>query len=376
MFRLLLYLGIIFLLIFSLPSLKKELATSDFHKTVESIESNLKNLKENINIEERIKPVSDTVKQIISDIGFDIKEKQKTEQKEMDKVNLTTPSNQMFSINNVELGDAKKDIDGKLGSAKRVSQNEYGEDWYAYHKEYHQFFMVMYDQQNKVNGLYTNQNLISSTNGIKIGRSKESVRNKLGKPLTSIQKGWIIYKFQKQSDYDVFLINDVYITIFYDKYENNTVTALQLISKDLEDKKKDYYTIANQSLEKGFEYQLFDLTNSARVNHQLPILTWDQHVKGTALDHSRDMAKNNYFDHTNLKGQSPFDRMSQDHISFILAGENIAYGQMSSIFAHEGLMNSMGHRKNILQKDYEYMGVGVAFNDESQPYYTQNFYAK
>ncbi|MFK4997104.1 CAP domain-containing protein [Bacillus sp. N9] len=36
-------------------------------------------------------------------------------------------------------------------------------------------------------------------------------------------------------------------------------------------------------------------------------------------------------------------------------------------------MNSLGHRENILKPDYTFLGVGVAFNDESQPYYTENF---
>jgi uncharacterized protein YkwD len=67
--------------------------------------------------------------------------------------------------------------------------------------------------------------------------------------------------------------------------------------------------------------------------------------------------------------------MKEDAVAFHTAGENLAYGQLSSIFAHEGLMNSLGHRENILRQDYEYLGVGVAFNDKSQPYYTQNYYA-
>lgn len=95
----------------------------------------------------------------------------------------------------------------------------------------------------------------------------------------------------------------------------------------------------------------------------------------TAREHSVDVAENQYFDHINVQGQSPFDRMKEDNISFITAGENLAYGQFSSIFAHEGLMNSLGHRKNILQESFEYLGVGVAFNDESQPYYTEDFYS-
>jgi uncharacterized protein YkwD len=67
--------------------------------------------------------------------------------------------------------------------------------------------------------------------------------------------------------------------------------------------------------------------------------------------------------------------MEQDNIRFITAGENLAYGQFSSIFAHEGLMNSLGHRENILQENYKYLGIGVAFNNESEPYYTENFYS-
>ena len=40
--------------------------------------------------------------------------------------------------------------------------------------------------------------------------------------------------------------------------------------------------------------------------------------------------------------------MKRDGIQFNVAAENLAYGQQSSIYAHEGLMNSLGHRENIL----------------------------
>src|SRR3954462_9081463 len=124
--------------------------------------------------------------------------------------------------------------------------------------------MVMYDQYSKAAGLFTNQDLIASTNGIKIGSSKETVRKKLGEPITEIQKGLTVYQLQEDNDYDVFLLKRTYVTIFYDKHENNTVTAMQLISKDFEEKKTDFYTKANAAMKEGFEYQLFDLTNAAR----------------------------------------------------------------------------------------------------------------
>ena len=63
-----------------------------------------------------------------------------------------------------------------------------------------------------------------------------------------------------------------------------------------------------------------------------------------------------------------------DHIDFNAAGENLAYGQVSSIYAHEGLMNSLGHRKNILNTHYKNLGLGVDFNEDKQPFWTERLY--
>lgn len=378
MVRLLAIISFILLFHFSLPVIDKQMENTDIKQTVDSVQSEL-NFKENPEFLATLNSFYEKVQQLMKQLGVQLEElplpKQNTQPTEKEKVKLTPPTEQVFSINNVELGNAKEEIDHNLGKANRSSLNEYGTNWHAYHEDYHNFFLVMYDDNNKAAGLFTNQDLIASTNGIIIGSSKETVRTKLGEPITKIQKGFTVYQLQENSDNDVFLLDGTYVTIFYDKHEENKVTAMQLISKDFEEKKTDFYTKATSALKEGFEYQLFDLTNAARVQHQLPILTWDEHVRGTARKHSTDMAVNNYFDHTNLDGESPFDRMKEDDVRFHLAGENLAYGQFSSIFAHEGLMNSLGHRKNILRDDYEYLGVGVAFNDESQPYYTQNFFA-
>jgi uncharacterized protein YkwD len=378
MVRLLAIISFILLFYFSLPVIDKQMENADIKQTVDSVQSEL-NVKDNPEVMATLNSFYEKVQQLMKQLGVQIEElplpKQNTQPTEKEKVKLTPPTEQVFSINNIELGNAKEDIDHNLGKANRSSLNEYGTNWHAYHKDYHNFFMVMYDENNKAAGLFTNQDLIASNNGIKMGSSKETVRAKLGEPITKIQKGFTVYQLQENSDNDVFLLDGTYVTIFYDKHEDNTVTAMQLISKDFEQQKTDFYTKATTTLKEGFEYQLFDLTNAARVQHQLSILTWDEHVRGTARKHSTDMAVNNYFDHTNLEGESPFDRMKEDDVRFHLAGENLAYGQFSSIFAHEGLMNSLGQRKNILREDYEYLGVGVAFNDESQPYYTQNFFA-
>ncbi|MEH7389738.1 CAP domain-containing protein [Bacillus sp. JJ1474] len=294
----------------------------------------------------------------------------------IDKPKLSIPSSQTFSIHNIVLGEGKENVEKLAGPPKRSTYNEYGSKWYTYHENYHNFFMVTYDTNEKVAGLYTNQDLISSAKGIKLGSSKEAVLQQLGKPLNQIRKGLVFYQYDKERDYDVFSIDQSNVTVFYDKHAKNTVTAIQMIDEDLEQAKNHFYTDGSEQLKEGFEYQLFDLTNADRVKHGISVLKWDDQVKETARKHSLDMADKNYFSHTNLDGQSPFDRMSEDQVSFTVAGENLAMGQFSSIFAHEGLMNSLGHRENILRPEYQYLGVGVAFNIKSQPYYTENFFRK
>ncbi|MDM5293433.1 CAP domain-containing protein [Peribacillus simplex] len=303
-------------------------------------------------------------------------EKETQETEKVKKPALKAPSEASFSVSNIEIGDTKDDVEKLAGEAKRKTRNEYGVDWFAYHENYQNFFMVAYDNNNKVVGLYTNQDLISSKEGIKRGTPKETVTAKLGEPVTKLLKGNVYYQIRSDGEYDMFKMDNSYVTIFYDKHENNTVTSIQIIDEKLEKQKSGYFAKASPELKKGFEYQLFDLTNASRVNHDLSVLSWDKRVKVTAQDHSTDMAVNQYFNHTNLEGESPFDRMEDDKIKFRMAGENLAAGQNSSIFAHEGLMNSIGHRENKLQKDFESLGVGVAFDEENKPYYTENYLRK
>ncbi|MFP3340640.1 CAP-associated domain-containing protein, partial [Micrococcus sp. SIMBA_131] len=78
-----------------------------------------------------------------------------------------------------------------------------GVSWNAYHENYRNFLMVSYDQNGQVNGLFTNQDLLSSDSGIKMGVSKEMVQNELGKPLTDIRKGLTLYQLQNNGEQEV-----------------------------------------------------------------------------------------------------------------------------------------------------------------------------
>ncbi|QBQ07188.1 serine protease [Sporosarcina pasteurii] len=294
----------------------------------------------------------------------------------VEKPTLKEPKTSQISIHNLEIGNAEETVTATLGEPLQVSHNEYGTNWSTYHQDYHNFVMISYDNERKINAIYTNDDLISSDAGVQYGTSKAVVRERYGEPLTEIRKGLNIYILQDSEGFDLFKVGDLYAYFFYDLHQDDKVTAIQLVSSSLEHTKNGIYAPGNETLRKGFEIQLFDLTNAARVRHGLPALKWEENAAQTALLHSIDMAEHNYFSHENLEGLSPFDRMRSDGITFRAAGENLAYGQSSSIFAHEGLMNSKGHRENILQDIYSHLGIGVAFNEQEQPYYTENFLLK
>ena len=272
----------------------------------------------------------------------------------------------------IQIGLPKTEIESQLGDAKNHTQNEYLTDWYTYHQDYRNFFMISYDNQQQVNGWFTNHEPFVQ----KLYKNKQEVHDQLGTPESAILKGKTNFILTQNGEFDVYRTDDSFLTIFYDTQEHDSVTAIQVIERSLELANNRLYTYESPELTQGFKQQLFDLTNADRVKHGFSILKQSDQVAETARKHSTDMAQNHYFDHENLQGQSPFDRMTADGLSFTQAGENLAYGQPSAIFAHEGLMNSPGHRKNILHKEFTYLGIGVAFNSDSQPYFTENYYSK
>lgn len=116
------------------------------------------------------------------------------------------------------------------------------------------------------------------------------------------------------------------------------------------------------------ERRVFELTNQEREANGLSALTWNDDLANVARAHSKDMADNNFFDHTNLKGKSPFDRMKEYGIRYRAAAENIAYGYTTPESVVEAWMDSQGHRENILNPNLTELGVGVYGT-----YWTQNF---
>jgi uncharacterized protein YkwD len=106
------------------------------------------------------------------------------------------------------------------------------------------------------------------------------------------------------------------------------------------------------------EDALLRLVNQERESRGLPALTMNARARDVARAYSRDMFARGYFSHINPEGKSPFDRMRAGGVRFGAAGENLALAPTLAL-AHQGLMNSPGHRANILGKDYRSVGIGI-----------------
>jgi len=120
------------------------------------------------------------------------------------------------------------------------------------------------------------------------------------------------------------------------------------------------------------ERQLLALVNAERAKAGVGALTVDVKIIPVARAHSKDMFMRRYFAHVNPEGQDAGDRMNAAGIFFTVAGENLAYAP-DVVTAHEGLMNSPGHKRNILEPAFHHIGIGIITTDSYGMMVTQDF---
>lgn len=138
---------------------------------------------------------------------------------------------------------------------------------------------------------------------------------------------------------------------------NDTLTFLTIKPKTDEAVDLGFKT-TEVSIDEQSEKIMISLVNQERVDRGLDILIFDSGLQDVAREHSKDMFKRGYFSHYSPEGKTVANRVSEVGIDFLVVGENLAYTPNVET-AHKGLMNSEGHRANILSVDYGKIGIGV-----------------
>jgi uncharacterized protein YkwD len=124
------------------------------------------------------------------------------------------------------------------------------------------------------------------------------------------------------------------------------------------------------SVASELERYMLDLVNGARAEEGLPALVLEQHLNSSAELHSQWVLDENIFSHTGVGGSTATERMEAAAFDFSgtwWSGENLAIqsergaeGYTDDVYdLHVSLMNSPGHRANILHAEYELIGIGI-----------------
>jgi uncharacterized protein YkwD len=126
----------------------------------------------------------------------------------------------------------------------------------------------------------------------------------------------------------------------------------------------------------AFERRMLELVNNDRQNAGLQPVQWDDFAANVARSHAQEMANLGYFSHWDVNGFGPDTRYG-------LAGGNDASMENIYMFwwrfsdgrpafitdwdkvildAQKALMESAGHRANILMPEHTHVGIGVVYN--------------
>ncbi len=106
--------------------------------------------------------------------------------------------------------------------------------------------------------------------------------------------------------------------------------------------------------------ELTELTNNRREEAEVNTLTVDPRLIGAAKLKAEDMAENEYFDHVSPEGVEPWHWFEEAGYEYQYAGENLAVNFSESYQVDEAWMDSPLHKKNIVNENFEDIGIATA----------------
>ncbi len=118
------------------------------------------------------------------------------------------------------------------------------------------------------------------------------------------------------------------------------------------------FKTTNVVVDEDDEVRMLTYINRERTTRGLQPLAVNAAAQEVARAHSREMFAEGYFSHIDSQGHDAYGRMRAAGIKFNIVGENLAIAPTVDQ-AHLGLMDSPGHRANILSRDFKSVGIGV-----------------
>ena len=105
--------------------------------------------------------------------------------------------------------------------------------------------------------------------------------------------------------------------------------------------------------------KVLEITNQKRAEQGLSLLTINGQLNEAAQRKAGDMFAFNYWSHVSPSGRSPWSFFQEVGYKYLYAGENLARDFMDSQAVVDAWMNSATHRDNVLNKNYQEIGLAV-----------------
>lgn len=160
-----------------------------------------------------------------------------------------------------------------------------------------------------------------------------------------------------------------------DRYDIDLADFAVITSRPAEDGVTLPFTVtAGLGADGGAEAEILRLVNAERAAAGLDPVEADPALAAIGRSHSEEMFRLGYFAHRSPVTGEPGDRLDAAEIRYLASGENLAYAPTVAV-AHRGLMDSPGHRANILNPTFTRLGVGVVRAPNRGLMITQEFAA-
>lgn len=230
--------------------------------------------------------------------------------------------------------------------------------------------LFMFNPSVGVDGRFTTSTIdqVQVTSNILNLRSGAGTNHKIVKTLT---KGTVLEVLGKIDDWYVVKMENDAVGCVINKYVKSYVGQSPVVTPTPSPTPAPDPTTDSNVDASAMQAEMLGYINAERAKVNLSPLKLDAKLSEGATLKSQDMATNKYFSHDSPTYGSPFDMMRQLGITYSYAGENIAK-HMTVKSAHEGFMNSPGHRANILKAEFNKVGLGFV-KDGYYLYVTQWF---
>lgn len=123
---------------------------------------------------------------------------------------------------------------------------------------------------------------------------------------------------------------------------------------------------------KRFKTEVIRLINAERQRNGTPALKAMDTLDAMADTRAKEASQ--LFKHTRPDGTRCFTIFADNTLKYRAAGENLAYGFKTPEALVTAWMNSEGHRKNVLDADFAYIGAGYYLSEKKTLYCTTLFY--